>query len=79
MQSSTYLALVSVGYVHNGQPPITKGAARGKPYVDPIVQALTLTDIVVSVAVLALVLSLAMRAHRTHGTIDPDQMREMHG
>jgi multicomponent Na+:H+ antiporter subunit C len=79
MQSSTYVALISVGYIHNGQPPITKGAKPGKPLVDPLVQALTLTDVVVSVAVLALVLSLALRAYETHGTLDPDQMREMRG
>lgn len=79
MQSSTYVALISVGYLTNGQAPITKGAKPGKPLVDPVVQSLALTDVVVSVAVLALVLSLALRAYRTHGTLDPDEMREMRG
>lgn len=78
-QSATYVALLSVGYVRNGQPPVTKGSTPGKPFVDPVVQAMTLTDVVVSVAVLALVLSLAMLAHRTHGTVDPEQMRETRG
>ena len=78
-QSSTYVALVSVGYLRNGQAPITQGKTPGKPFVDPIVQAMTLTDVVVSVAVLALVLSLALLAHRTHGTADPDRMRQMKG
>lgn len=78
-QSSTYVALVSVGYLSNGQAPITQGRTPGKPFVDPIVQAMTLTDIVVSVAVLALVLSLALLAQRTHGTEDPDRMREVRG
>ncbi|MFP5406887.1 MAG: ABC transporter permease subunit, partial [Gammaproteobacteria bacterium] len=40
MQSSTYVALVAVGYIHNGQAPITKGATPGKPFVDPLVQSL---------------------------------------
>lgn len=79
MQSSTYVALVSIGYLDHGQPPITEGARPGRPFVDPIVQAMTLTDIVVSVAVLALVLALALRAHRTHGTVDPEQMKQMRG
>jgi multicomponent Na+:H+ antiporter subunit C len=78
-QSSTYVLLVSVGFLRNGQAPITQGKTPGKPFVDPIVQALTLTDIVVSVVVLALVLSLALLAHRTHDTVDPDAMREMRG
>ena len=78
-QSSTYVALVSVGYVDGGQAPIVQGSTPGKPFVDPVVQALTLTDVVVSVVVLALLLSLAMLAHRTHGTVDPDEMRELRG
>jgi multicomponent Na+:H+ antiporter subunit C len=78
-QSSTYVLLISIGYLRDGQAPITQGRAPGKPFVDPIVQALTLTDIVVSVVVLALVLSLAMLAHRTRGTVDPDRMRELKG
>lgn len=78
-QSSTYVLLVSVGYLRHGQAPIVEGKSPGKPFVDPVVQALTLTDIVVSVVVLALVLSLAILAHRTHGTVDPDGMRELEG
>lgn len=79
MQSSTYVALLSIGYLTGGQAPITKGSKPGRPAVDPIVQALTLTDVVVSVAVLALVLALAIRAHGTHRTLDPDKMRELRG
>jgi len=43
------------------------------------VQALTLTDIVVSVVVLALILSLAVQAHRRAGTVDPDKLRRIRG
>ena len=79
MQSSTYVALLAVGYVHNGTAPIFKGfPAHARP-VDPIVQSLTLTDVVVSVVVLALILALAIQAHKRAGTVDPDRMTEMHG
>lgn len=78
-QSSTYVALVSIGYRSGGQAPITKGHTPGKPYVDPVVQAMTLTDVVVSVVVLALVLALALLAHKTRGSVDPDSMREVRG
>jgi multicomponent Na+:H+ antiporter subunit C len=47
--------------------------------VDPVVQALTLTDIVVSVAVIALILALALDAHRLSGTIDPDDLADISG
>jgi multicomponent Na+:H+ antiporter subunit C len=79
MQSSTYLLLLAVGYRNGASPPVTKGQAPGTPLTDPVVQALTLTDIVVSVVVLALVLSLALQAHRHAGTVDPDEMRPTRG
>jgi multicomponent Na+:H+ antiporter subunit C len=78
-QSSTYVLLLSVGYVHGAGPPIFKGVPLGTRAVDPIVQALTLTDIVVSVTVLALVLALALDVQRQAGTIDPDEIAELHG
>jgi multicomponent Na+:H+ antiporter subunit C len=79
MQSSTYLLLLAVGYVKHGGPPIYKGVKLGSISVDPIVQALALTDIVVSVTVIALILALALDVHKKAGTIDPDEIREMSG
>jgi len=78
-QSSTYVLLLSVGYVQGGGPPIFKGVELGTTSVDPVVQALSLTDIVVSVTVLALVLALALDVHRQAGTVDPDEIAAMHG
>jgi multicomponent Na+:H+ antiporter subunit C len=79
MQSSTYLLLLAIGYVKGAGPPIYKGVKLGTTSVDPVVQALTLTDIVVSVTVIALILALALDVHRHVGTIDPDEVREMSG
>ena len=79
MQSSTYIALLAIGYVHKGTAPIFEGFPRHGRAVDPVVQALTLTDVVVSVVVLALILALAIQAHGRAGTVDPDKMTEMHG
>ena len=42
-------------------------------------QALTLTDIVVSVTVIALILALALDAHKDAGTVDPDELVSLHG
>jgi multicomponent Na+:H+ antiporter subunit C len=78
-QSSTYVLLLTVGYVKGGGPPIFKGVKLGTTSVDPVVQSLTLTDIVVSVTVLALILALALDVHREKGTVDPDEIVEMHG
>ena len=79
MQSSTYVALLAVGYVRNGTAPIHQDFPQHGHPVDPVVQALTLTDVVVSVVVLALILALAIQAHRRSGTLDPDKLRELQG
>ena len=78
-QSGTYVFLLAIGYVKGGRAPIFKGLKLGSTVVDPVVQALTLTDVVVSVTVLALILALALDAHRDRGTIDPDELHEVSG
>ncbi len=51
----------------------------GTTSVDPVVQALALTDVVISVTVIALILALALDAHNDAGTVDPDELAEFHG
>jgi multicomponent Na+:H+ antiporter subunit C len=79
MQSSNYVALLGVGYVRGGTAPTHQDLPHGARPVDPVVQALTLTDVVVSVGVLALILALVIQAHRRGGTADPDRLRELRG
>jgi multicomponent Na+:H+ antiporter subunit C len=78
-QASTYVALLGVGYVRGGTAPIHQDLPKGAHAVDPVVQALTLTDVVVNVVVLALILALVIQAHRRTGTRGPDQLREVRG
>ncbi len=78
-QSASYVLLLAVGYVDHGVAPIFKGTKLGTRAVDPVVQALTLTDLVVSVAVIALILALALDAHRLSGTVDPDGLADIAG
>lgn len=79
IQSSTYVLLLSIGYVKHGGAPIFKGVELGTRSVDPVVQSLTLTDIVISVTVIALILSLALDAHEQAGTADPDELAGLRG
>ncbi|TML11907.1 MAG: dehydrogenase [Actinobacteria bacterium] len=81
VQSSTYVLLLTIGYKEHGTAPIFKDLplAESQRAVDPVVQALTLTDIVVGVTVLALLLALALDAHRATGTLDPDELRALKG
>jgi multicomponent Na+:H+ antiporter subunit C len=79
VQSSTYVLLLSIGYVKGGTAPIFNGVPLGTTAVDPVVQALTLTDVVVSVTSMALLLAIAVEVHKRTGTLDPDELREQHG
>jgi multicomponent Na+:H+ antiporter subunit C len=78
-QSATYILLLSIGYKKHGTAPIFKGVKLGTTSVDPVVQSLTLTDVVVSVTVIGLILALAMNAYDKVKTVDPDELTEMEG
>ncbi len=78
-QSSTYILLLAVGYKAGAKPPIFFEVPVGTRAVDPIVQALTLTDIVVSLAVSALLLALTVQAHKRSGSLDPSSLTILKG
>lgn len=75
IQSSTYVLLLSLGYKLGAGAPIFADHPPGTPAVDPVVQALVLTDIVVGAAVTALLLSLALELQKNRGTVDPDELK----
>ena len=52
VQSSTYVLLLGVGYVTGAVAPYYFDVPVHTPAVDPVVQALALTDVVVEAAVL---------------------------
>ena len=79
VQSSTYVFLLSIGYRIGGGPPVFATVPVGTPAVDPVVQALLLTDIVVEATVVALLLAMAIQIHRNTGTLDPDEVVELQG
>lgn len=79
VQSSTYVLLISIGWRANGAAPIFLKLPKGQVPVDPVVQALVLTDIVVGVAVTALLLALALQAYKRFGTFDPERLRQLRG
>lgn len=78
-QSSSYLLLLTIGFRHGGTAPIFSGIPHSARAVDPIVQALTLTDIVVSITVSALLLAIAMQFYKRTGSLDPAATRELRG
>lgn len=79
VQTSTYVLLLGIGYKVGGTAPIFADIPVGTPVVDPLVQALMLTDVVVEATVMALLLSMVVKANEVAGTIDPEELRIMMG
>ncbi len=79
-QAGTYVLLLAVGFQWHTVAPVFGATARpSRRVVDPVVQAMTLTDIVVSATVTALLLALAVQISKRHGTVDPDKLTALKG
>lgn len=80
-QASTDVLLLAVGYRTGGAAPIISSSTPvgSTPFVDPVMQALTLTDVVVEATVVAVLLALTVQAHKRFGTCDPDELRALSG
>lgn len=75
-QSATDVLILEIGYVNGGLAPVFVSLPkRPGPAVDAIMQALSLTDVVLGAAVSALLLALSVQIHKRTGTLDPDELR----
>jgi multicomponent Na+:H+ antiporter subunit C len=82
MESATFLMLIAIGYRAGGTAPIfyEPNIVPGETtVVDPIMQALTLTSIVIGVVTLAMALSLIIHIARHYQTLDARQIRDLWG
>ncbi|MET7362867.1 NADH-quinone oxidoreductase subunit K [Streptomyces sp. NPDC005562] len=78
-QSSTYVLLLGVGYRDGAGAPVFADVSVHTPVVDPVVQAMALTDVVVGATVTALLLALVLQVRKRSGTVDPDRLGELRG
>lgn len=78
-QSATYVLLLAIGYRSGAAAPVFAEISTRTPAVDPVVQALALTDVVVEATVVALLLALAVQAHKRFGTLDPAELNPLRG
>ncbi|MDR3102095.1 MAG: sodium:proton antiporter [Methanocalculaceae archaeon] len=78
LEGAVNLFLVALGYRESGIAPIfTNSPANGSAMVMPTVQALTLTNIVIGVATMALMLVFVMLVYKKYGTVDANEMRRL--
>jgi multicomponent Na+:H+ antiporter subunit C len=78
LSSGVNLFIVALGYRAGGNAPIYTDVPPG-PMVLSIPQALTLTSIVINVAVLALMLTMVIHIYRHTGDIDSEKSRKLKG
>jgi len=77
LQSSTYVLFMAIGFRTAGVAPYFSDIPRDTLTVDPVVQALALTDVVVEAAVTALLLAFAVQAKKRFGSVDPQELRQL--
>lgn len=81
VESAVNLFLITLGYREGGVAPIYTNLPAGVEIpggmVLPVPQALTLTSIVIGVAILALMLSFIIRIYQYYGTLDSGKVRRL--
>lgn len=80
-QSGTYVLLAAIGFERHAIPPVF-GSPAMKPtihVVDPLVQALILTDVVVSATVTALLLAISIQIAKRSKADNPDDLNAVEG
>ncbi|MBO0685819.1 MAG: NADH-quinone oxidoreductase subunit K [Candidatus Dormibacteraeota bacterium] len=79
VQTSTYVVILAVGYRAGAAAPIFYDIPNRFPAVDPVVAALTLTDVVVEATVTAVLLALAVQAQKRFQSLDPERLSPLRG
>lgn len=83
MEYGINLLIILIGYRKGGCAPILDKGMDLATFlacsVDPLPQALVLTSIVISLGVLALMVSLCIRLYERYGTFDITEMRRLKG
>ena len=79
VEYAVHLFFALVGYRMDGRAPIFSPGENIVNMVDPLPQALVLTAIVISLAVTALMIAIAIRIYEKYGTFDITKIRKLHG
>ena len=84
VESGVNLFLITLGYREGGVAPIFTNLPPNispeqipEKMVLPVPQALTLTSIVIGVAVLALILAFVINIYKNYGTLDANKIRRL--
>ncbi len=73
------LIIIIAGYRNGADVPIAGTGTPAVAVVDPLAQALVLASIIVSLSLVVLLAVIAVRLYETHGTLDIEKIRDLHG
>lgn len=73
METGVIVYFLGLNYTLGSVPPI--GVTLAEQPADPLPQALTITTIIIGVAVTAVAVTMLMAIHRRHNTIDWHKMK----
>jgi len=76
-QSSIWILLLTIGYRRGATAPIFDDVSPDVFAADPVMQALSITDIVVGATIIAVLLALAVQVHKRLGTLDPNEFNSI--
>lgn len=79
LEAGVNLFLITLAYRSGSTAPIFTLAPKGEEMSLPAPHALTLTSIVIGLAVTALMLSLAIFIFRHYGTLDAEKVNRLRG
>ncbi len=77
IDSGVNLLLISIGYINGKTAPIIQPGVSPSNVVDPLPQALVLTNIVIGVSVTALALSVVIRVYKHYKTLNSSEVRDL--
>ena len=79
MEYAVNLFLVLIGYRLQGRAPILASDQQVINMVDPLVQSMVMTTIVIGLALIMLVVAIAVRIYEKYGTFDITKIRKLRG
>ena len=83
MDHAVNLFLILIGYRKGGLAPIVGSTQKIETFVkssvDPLPQAMVLTSIVISLGLIALMVTLCLRLYDKYGTYDITKIRRLRG
>ena len=79
MEYAVNLFLVLIGYRLQGRAPILASDQQVLNMVDPLVQSMVMTTIVIGLALIMLVVAIAVKIYEKYGTFDITKIRKLRG